>query len=314
MHIQVAEALSALNPIIVDNKIGTFGDNDFESKDIIIGATHGHVRCSGNDASEFLNRLTSITPHKMEDGTGSPGFLLEHNGKIKVSFELYRHTKTDISLFCQHEDAEGLHMALDMFHFGEALTLSIEPQYLAVLVRGKVDSLQTIPSQEADFLRWRGQRDYRLWFAKPERVIEVVQTSAADGLKVGGLDDFERVRIREGIASAPYEWNDRFTPLDVKGHAGIVEQKGCYPGQEVIERTIAIGRPARRLVRVEGTSIVPEQKIMDASNQAIGFLTSTIQATASSRIGLAVIKSKAVLSETYHTDEESIQLFDVEDY
>ncbi len=312
MHTQVAEALSALKPVIVDNRIGTFGDNDFDNKDIIIGAMHGHVRCSGDDASEFLNRLTSITPHKMEDGTGSPGFLLEHNGKIKVSFELYRHTKTDISLFCQHEDADRLHMALDMFHFGEALTLTIEPQYLAVLVHENVDSLQTITSQEADFLKWRGQQDYRLWFAKPERVIEIVQTGAADGRQVGGLDDFERVRIREGIASAPYEWNDRFTPLDVKGHAGIVEQKGCYPGQEVIERTIAIGRPARRLVKVKGASIMPEQKIMNASNQAIGFLTSTIQATPSSRVGLAVIKSKVVLTETYHTDGESIQLFDIE--
>ena len=313
MHIQVAEALSKLNPIVVNNTITTFGETDYETKGIIIGVIQGHIRCSGNDAADFLNRLTSITPHKMQDGTGSPGFLLEHNGKIKVSFELYRHARTDISLFCRQEDAEQLHTALDMFHFGESLTLTMEPACLPVLVHETVDNLEIIPNEESDFSSWRGQHDYRLWFAKPDRVIDVVTAKAAMGIKIGGLHDFERVRIQAGIANAPFEWNARFTPLDVKGHSGIVEQKGCYPGQEVIERTIAIGRPARRLVKVHGAAIVAEQKIMNESGQGIGFLTSTIQATPSSRIGLAVIKSKLELTETYCTDKESVQLFDIED-
>ena len=60
MHIQVAEALSKLNPIVVNNTITTFGETDYETKGIIIGVIQGHIRCSGNDAADFLNRLTSI--------------------------------------------------------------------------------------------------------------------------------------------------------------------------------------------------------------------------------------------------------------
>ena len=133
------------------------------------------------------------------------------------------------------------------------------------------------------------------------------------GYRLGGLHDFERLRIQHGIAVAPFEWNERYTPLDVNGRVGIVEQKGCYPGQEVIERTIAIGRPARRLVTVKGQIISPNEEIFNGGDESIGVITSVVQSSPSTRLGLAVIRSKASLTETYRTANESVSLYSVED-
>jgi folate-binding Fe-S cluster repair protein YgfZ len=34
--------------------------------------------------------------------------------------------------------------------------------------------------------------------------------------------------------------------------------KGCYPGQEVVEKTISLGQPAQRLCLIEGAGAPPE--------------------------------------------------------
>jgi folate-binding Fe-S cluster repair protein YgfZ len=50
-------------------------------------------------------------------------------------------------------------------------------------------------------------------------------------------------------------------PLELGLYDGIAENKGCYPGQETVERLITQGAPPRRLVRVqlsEGSTGAPE--------------------------------------------------------
>jgi folate-binding Fe-S cluster repair protein YgfZ len=66
----------------------------------------------------------------------------------------------------------------------------------------------------------------------------------------------------------------------------IADQKGCYPGQEVIEKIIALGSPARRLCRIRSESPLPEAPaaLTDETGTEAGTLTSSI-----GTIGLAVI-------------------------
>ena len=93
-----------------------------------------------------------------------------------------------------------------------------------------------------------GAAERELW-GPPELIEEVAGALRAAGVAVEGAAALESRRVRLGAPAAPREYQPRYCPLDV-GLAGISEQKGCYPGQEVIERTIALGKPARALIRL----------------------------------------------------------------
>lgn len=307
VHENIHAELETLQPNLEGSVISSFGIADFQDKNASLGPKYGHVVCEGDDATDFLNRLTTIVPKQIDDGAGSPGFLLSHNGKIKVSFELFRHSQTLISLFCHPTEVDLLHNSLDMFHFGESLTLNVEVPKIAVLVeRPKMKALAY--AAYVHFQNWRSQEDYDLLLLGSNEVSGFLKACAAEGLTVGGFGDFERFRIRSAIALGPNEWNDKFTPLDANGHQGIVELKGCYPGQEVIERTIAIGRPARKLVRAQGKSLSVGSPVISVDGKEIGEITSVIRGGPEEDLGLAIVKSKISLDETYKLGNESVFL------
>ncbi len=100
--------------------------------------------------------------------------------------------------------------------------------------------------------------------------------------------DSEESRILALKPSALKEFSldGSVNPLEVNlGHA-IADQKGCYPGQEVIEKIIALGSPARRLCRVRSESPLPAPPcgLTDETGADSGLLTS-----ASGGIGLAIL-------------------------
>lgn len=63
----------------------------------------------------------------------------------------------------------------------------------------------------------------------------------------------ESTRIQARIPKLGNEFqnNGETNPLEVNLKSAIHDQKGCYPGQEVIEKIIAIGSPAKKLCVVK---------------------------------------------------------------
>ncbi len=90
---------------------------------------------------------------------------------------------------------------------------------------------------------------------------------------------------REGFE---FHADGRTNPLEVNLRSAIADQKGCYPGQEVIEKIISLGSPARKLCLLRtdksfaGTLPCP---VFSAESQEVGVLTSRSGAQA-----LAVIR------------------------
>ncbi len=77
-------------------------------------------------------------------------------------------------------------------------------------------------------------------------------------------------------------------PLEVNLKSAIHDQKGCYPGQEVIEKIISLGSPARRLCLLQTgieLSLLLPQTLRNAEGQDAGTLTSFAGTQ-----GLAILK------------------------
>src|SRR6185437_13481206 len=89
------------------------------------------------------------------------------------------------------------------------------------------------------------------------------------------LEKLEALRIEAARPRIDSELSENTIPLEVGLKNAISDNKGCYPGQEVIERIVSLGSPARRLARVDGTGPAPAPgEIVRAGDQDIGQVTS----------------------------------------
>lgn len=101
----------------------------------------------------------------------------------------------------------------------------------------------------------------------------------------------ENERILSLIPSPGKEYlpNGMTNPLDVNLKSAIHDQKGCYPGQEVIEKIVALGSPAKRLcqLRTSEKVIVPQPLFSDTTE--VGTLTSIVKNT-DGFVALAILR------------------------
>lgn len=99
----------------------------------------------------------------------------------------------------------------------------------------------------------------------------------------------EKARIESLIphSGAEFKNNGETNPLEVNLRSAVHDNKGCYPGQEVIEKIISLGSPAKKLCLLSGstTEALPTPLFDEASGNEIGTLTS-----ASNGAALAIIK------------------------
>jgi len=98
--------------------------------------------------------------------------------------------------------------------------------------------------------------------------------------------DAELIRIKSRSPKPGNEFTNKgeSNPLEVNLNHAIHDQKGCYPGQEVIEKIIAIGSPSKQLCLVK--SLNPSSENLELPMDLdFGKLTSF-----QSGYGLAVVR------------------------
>lgn len=225
----------------------------------------------GADTADFLNRLLSLDCKTMAVGTASRAFHLDARGKIVLALRLLRVADDAVWIDVDPADADAVRDRLDMFHFGERF--AIEPVTTHRLV--------CVFSADAPAVEGHVVASDRFG---PGFDVYAPHAVAVPGEPVD-LAWCTARRIEHGAPAWPFEYRPEITPLDV-GLAGVSEGKGCYPGQEVIERTLALGRPARRLVRVRLDAPAEPGPLLHADKPA-GLLTSVAGIH-----GLALIKYK----------------------
>jgi len=192
---------------------------------------------SGPDRNEFLQRLLSndmlLTPGQLRGA-----YLLNVQGRPLAYFWVLQ-SASESWLACPMPVFEEGYRQLDAMHFGEKLQLARCP-HQASLVVGPVADLQ-LPSDAVLFKK----EGFRVIFSeqpfKP---------------KLAPLESFEAWRISQGL-SWPSDWSEKTMMLEVAQESDYLDGKGCYPGQEVVARTLHRGHVNRRLVRISGPGQPP---------------------------------------------------------
>ncbi len=86
---------------------------------------------------------------------------------------------------------------------------------------------------------------YELWFA-PEHVLAVWETLQAAGATPCGLEAVEALRVLEAIPLYGVDLNDRDLPQETAQMRALNFSKGCYLGQEIVERIRSRGKVHRQ--------------------------------------------------------------------
>ena len=304
------DALSEFKPVLYNGQLIRFEMPLTGEPIACLGPRCAEIVCEGPDACEFISRITTLTPQHLQDGDHQLGFILEHNGKIKVSFDLLRHDEHRVSLLCTPEERDVLYSTLDMYHFAEALTLSdgAHRNYLIVFDRDH-EHLNTV-SKHLKLNAWRSNPQVQIRVYDRAHFVQALEAVLTPGGRIDGVETFEKLRVGLGTGNWLTEFTSKVTPLDVNGLSGIVQQKGCYPGQEVIERTIAIGRPARKLAMVVGSTLDVGTEILDTESQVVGLISSVVPFDETSMCGLAIVKGRLSADSTYTTTHGNVILRD----
>jgi len=127
-------------------------------------------------------------------------------------------------------------------------------------------------------------------FREDEKVEDHSDDPALPPRVQAGLPPFdEAARIAAGDPAHGHEIVDEFNPFEVNLAHEVHLDKGCYTGQEVLQRLVTYESVRRRLVRVEGSGSVPTAPSdVTRDNERVGRLTSVI-ATDAGWSGLAVV-------------------------
>ena len=234
------------------------------------------ISLCGPDAGDFLQRLTTANVGGLLPGTGTPGFFLTAQGKIRAAFRVWRYGSEEYG-FEVEVGPEGLWRkslleTIDQFTFAEKMTLTEVPELACAWlfasdlseVHPKLPSLQpgeTVALDDEIRLCAHGTRDFgKVWYSAWGREVRLHQWLERElGLARSTLTSTEvdALRIQALRGSVPQEITPEVNPLEIGWFDGVATNKGCYPGQEVIERIAALGAPARRLCLIQGAGEPP---------------------------------------------------------
>jgi len=271
------------------------------------------VRMIGDDRVSFLHGMCSNDIRGLTAGAIIPAlFLTEH---AHVIADCFVWATADALLLDIDRDAwprvrahlERLLVAddVEMEELGELAVIDVEGPNAHEAIRG-------IAGKAADIIEpWRhtGEEDFRIAslprFGAPAFTILAASRKVADltvrlcahdpGAMQIGAEALEVLRIEHGLARIGVDAGDKTIALEARLDRAISFNKGCYLGQETIERATARGALKKRLygLKIDGPRAPAQGAPVVLDGKEVGRLTSVAISPPFGTIGLSILHHSA---------------------
>jgi folate-binding protein YgfZ len=277
------------------------------------------LSAAGDDRAPWLHNLVTNQVKTLSPGDGQYAFCLNIQGRIL--FDLHYWLRNDeiwIDLDSRWKETALTHLnkyiimedvALDDISGNWTPVTLLGPRITEFLAAAGIRNAANIAYQQIQAAQFqdiqciivRGQLgdipSYRLFLPKNDAGQGIEQISNSTFVTPVGRSAIDALRIQAGYVWPVNEINDDVLPAETGQIKHAVSfQKGCYLGQEVVERMNARKVVARKLMQIEPQSSINVQlngrPIFDG-NQEIGRITSA-STLPRNGMGLALgyIKSK----------------------
>ncbi|MGE0145244.1 MAG: folate-binding protein YgfZ [Planctomycetota bacterium] len=220
------------------------------------GSGPGLIEVVGQDAVDFLQRITTADVAALADGEATPLAFLDPKGKLLATAVAGRSADSVILAVPRARFDEVLAWC-ERYHFTEKLTLrphvaNASRLRLAAGARGLVATGSARMAVDGDSVLLSYARGglLREWTFRPGSATQVLAPSADEEARL------ERLRIAAGDVSVGVDTDARTLALEAGLEDHISTTKGCYTGQEIVARVHTYGHVNKRLVRltIEGSA------------------------------------------------------------
>jgi folate-binding protein YgfZ len=261
------------------------------------------IALAGKDRVRWLNGMVSNNIRDLAAGHGVYAFILNPQGHILGDLNAYNRGES-LLVDTDRSQAEKILAIFRKYIIMDKVEVSDLSEQLAALgVSGpkarevlaacgfelpELTAQQTGDLHQHD-MKWRGvdcalirsdENSYEIWLA-PGEVRNLWDALRAAGATAVGAEALETHRILSGVPLYGVDIRERELPQETEQARALSFTKGCYIGQEIVERIRARGNVHRMFagfVLENGATVAPGAKIVardaDAAEKEVGEVTS----------------------------------------
>jgi folate-binding protein YgfZ len=265
---------------------------------------------TGSDRVRWLNGMVTNNVRDLPINRGVYAFLLNPQGRIQADLYAY-HRGEHLLVDTDQSQLETLLGIFDHYIIMDDVEVSnasekltaigvAGPKASAVLEAAGLD-VGNLEPLEAHDAQWRelgvtvvrsdneAVDAYELWLAS-SRVNELWEGLVNAGATPVGSRAYELFRIAAGIPRYGQDIKERDLPQETEQKRAVHFNKGCYVGQEIVERIHSRGNVHRMFtgLELEGAKPEPGAKVMSASKEVGEVTSSAVLPTAEKKRTLAL--------------------------
>lgn len=258
----------------------------------------GFLRCAGEDRVRWLNGMVTNSVAGLVAKEGCYAFVLNAQGRIQGDLSIYRHGDA-LWLETDQSQIKTLTAFLDRYIIMDDVTMERSDQWTALGIAGPQAARTLIaagfpvaapaPMHLAEIV-WSGRPmllvatysplvpRYEIW-CSPDDALEIWNALADSGAARCGAEAVEQLRILEGTPAYSVDITDRDLPQETGQMRALHFSKGCYLGQEIVERIRSRGNVHRTFCGfiVQNTFELPQPRAsipLSADDKSVGELSS----------------------------------------
>ncbi len=281
------------------------------------------ISLTGGDRVRWLNGMVTNNVRDLSVGQGVYAFLLNPQGHILGDMYAYNRGESmtvdtdcgqlekilatfDHYIIMDDVEVANLSEQLTALGIGGPKTLDVLTAAGFPIPELQIEKMQAL---QAKSVTWQGaecalvrgedaeRASYEIWIA-PDRVRELWDALRAAGAVPVGSEALEMQRIVSGVPRYGVDIRERDLPQETEQARALNFNKGCYVGQEIVERIRSRGAVHRKFTgfTVEGGAVIAAGTKIIAGEKEVGEITSAASmqlAGADKTVALGYIRREA---------------------
>jgi folate-binding protein YgfZ len=258
-------------------------------------SSRGRIRASGEDRQRLLHAIASNAVEGLAPGQGVYAFFLNAQGRIQADSRIFV-SEDHVLIDCEPQVRQTLldhinsYIIMDDVQLEDATestsAVALEGPRADQIARsalgGILPSCEPYAHRESGgirVLRASVSGQPGLWlFCSPGGKDELLKKLEGAGAAAGAEQDFSVVRVENRQPRFGEDYSSANIPHETTLLQAVSFSKGCYLGQEIVERVRARGQVNRLLVSLEFETQQPPEAAtpVDHAGKEAGRLTSPV--------------------------------------
>jgi folate-binding protein YgfZ len=295
-----------------------------ESAGVLDFSFRARICLTGNDRVRFLHGQVTNDVKKLQAGEGCYAALTTTRGKMEADLNVFN-LPDELLLDSEPGLAERISKRLEKFIVADDVQIvDAAPHYGLLTVQGTkaaevvraVGLLENAPARECSIAKIADGTLGEIYVANLRRIYQpgfdifipseslgavadkLIASAKAVGGRACGWTAFEMARIESGVPRFGADMDETNLPMECIESRAVSFNKGCYIGQEVLNRIHAIGQVTREL---RGLRLMDDLRTLPnkgdklfQNGKEMGYITSAVRSPAlDANIALGYVRREA---------------------